>query len=198
MSLSLRIDVRPHTTSEETLNMLYSFIVFYSDKFMVSREEGKITGKVHYHGYMLLRDGVQVNSVRQQWKRKFSKWSGRSQERSLAETRDIPTFLAYISKDGTIVSQKGFTDEEIAKYKSSWVNPKEYGKTIDGKIRKYADSLNEKLDSREACHRITCKWFIENSPTVNKYKMYDTAEKIYAQYNPELYIDDYLSWALSR
>lgn len=193
-SISARIDIIDAISEKETIQLVFNFLNHYSDKYLTSREEGKVTGKVHLHIYMLLREGITINTVRQFWKRHFDKWSGRKQERALALTKDIPKYLSYITKDGDLLWAKDIDLDSI----EPWKNPKEYGNNILEKLRKYADENNEELQTREDCHKLVFRYAIHTQKIWNKYRKFDYAEALYERLDPEDSLQDYITWALER
>lgn len=193
IDISLRLDVKEFETLDNTYQMLYDFIMLYHPiEFVTSCEEGKLTGKKHFHAYV--RCDQKYETVKKQWQRKFSKWNGRRQERSIATCRDRDSLIKYICKDG----YKDTNIPDIKKYVGKWKDSTDYGRTLLGKLKKYADDKNENLQCLDDCLKIVFMYTKEYGNSMNKYRMLDQAHLLYANVEPEECLDDFMSWARNK
>lgn len=189
-SYTFRIDVIEGTNEAEVSESLYNFLMLYSNEYLITHEIAKITKKSHYHAYAISKSSYEA--IKKAWKRKFDKWDGRRQQKAMAICRDPKTYLAYILKDGNVIKSTIPYEEYIGK----WKNPKEYGRTLLGKLKKYADDNNERLESFSDCLKVVFNYTRLHGNCMNKYRMKDQAELLYANVDPEGCLSDFLSWAI--
>lgn len=97
-------------------------------EYVIYREHGDQTGKLHYQGYIKTVDDVTFQSLKSKFKSWFS--SHTRFQRSFTHPRKLEQYMIYVAKDKDLFCSSGVTDEVIAEresksYKKDAINPKD-------------------------------------------------------------------------
>jgi len=192
MDIAARIDIL-HKPEQEVKQMISDYVIYHSDKYIVTRETATITKKIHYHVYIHTRS--KQEALRKAWNRKFPEWDGRKQEKAMALVRDLKHYLAYMMKGGEIVMQLGFTTEEIQELKTAWIPDKGSEKTILGKLINFAEETGESYDDLHVCSRIVFRFYLKHGRPMQFFQMKAYAYSLYASKAPDAAENEFVDYA---
>lgn len=113
---------------------LFEKFVSKYDKYLIYKEVGTKTKKVHFQGIIWVPDKKAFNAM----KTRFTNMFADTHPRSLKSMRQVESdmYEVYITKDGNLVYSEGYTDEEIANLEA-----KSYSKPVSVEKSNFFDKL---------------------------------------------------------
>lgn len=141
---TIRIDLRDKDVGalEEYIRLFLQKNDEDLEKYIISFEESKVVGKMHYQGILIHK--CTHEAIRGRINRYFEEWKKGS--KSCAPVKKLHEYTVYICKQKNIIFSKGYTDEEINQMKSESYLVKESPKK---KNRKFLMVIVEALRTKD-------------------------------------------------
>lgn len=156
---------------------LLEFLKKYS-KYYVYQENGKDSGKLHYHVAIWCKDEKEFKAIKQRWSDHFKDINGT--ERSCAKDK-TGRYHVYVTKDKNRIKTEGITEEELDNIQESSYQVQEtqgrstftewlceqFDKDHEGII----PEENYRSAQRYMCDWIIEKWKLDDKQTMRPFKM---------------------------
>lgn len=199
LDIAFRLDVILELKESELVQLISELCKFYGEKYIVSKESGKITGKIHYHGY-IQTNKIKLDSFKKQVNRKLPWYNCNKATKSVVKVKNLEKYLSYICKDKNIIMKRSFTQEDLVEYAKNWIPDKVYrehqGRKVIDRITEFMRENNFNLEIADLrdISKLVLTYYKEKRLVMDWYRMRNICQTLYYYGNPREVENDFFNF----